>query len=700
MRQRSRRGKGTRVTIESYRATAVGGLRRVAWLAVAVATSLYATPLAASAGQSKGDYYVSGPNLALAAHGGHAEVSSQLDAFPHDALNDGIRQSIGYWNDGTNGQFPDWAQIVWADRVTVDQIVLRMPVADYLTQISRTLGPVEVSRWDAASGSWSAIVPTNGTDNPIATLTAPATADGSQITILNFDPVETSKIRVTFLGGNSDGWSFLEEIEAYDRELARAPYRVTSVDNSSDSILQPNDTANVRTRVTDSRGFNVADYPVTFSERTRKGGEVLGIDQDPTKPGIQVRTDMSGEAKTAVRLGPKVGMNLFVASGETGGRKAVFRLRALALEAALRKSTQWLEGQAEILETGSRITATDGTTMYTPDGVGGYPTFYVRDFAYMVENYPAGLPSQDIHDGFEYLIRGQRADGAMPDRVAADGSPQYLVAGTEPPTDNPQFMVKLAHEYWQITGDLSQFRAHSGDLVRGMEFVPRSPDNSLVYIDPKNPHSPYGFTDRIEKTGDLLFSSLLYYEAADNLSDLFAAIDDDSAAERWRAEADRLKQDVQTLYDPDSGMFLAASVDNRQIDIWGSAYASFLGVATDSQQLGVAHYLKDNYDGIVRDGQVRHTAPGTFWERTPTPAGLFQNGPYWATSSGWVAATIARIDRRLAQQMLVDMTKHFRANGIDEYFNDDPQLVGVRKYVVSATNPIPVMNDLLGVTRR
>ena len=671
----------------------VAALASVAILVLVTAAGLVTSLLVAGPAQADDTYYVSGPNLALAANGGHVEVSSQLGNFPASALNDGIRQSIGYWNDGTNGQFPDWAQVVWSEPITVSEVVLRMPVADYLTPISRTLGPVEVSRWDATTGSWAAIVPTNGADNPIASLTAPATADGSQIKVLEFDPVETDKIRVTFTGGNSDGWSFMEEIEAYNRMPAQAPFKLTTLDGPS-SILQPDDVTSIRVRVTDAQGYVVAGYPVMFAKRTGGGGAVLATDQDPNTPGLQVLTDTSGEAGTDVRLAPSPGMNQFVASTPTQESKVVFRLNALNLHQALRKSTDWLETQAGMLEVGSRVPATDGTTMYTPDGVGGYPTFYVRDFAYMVEGHPQGIPEADIRAGFEYLIGGQRTDGAMPDRVTADGSPQYLVAGSEPPTDNSQFMVKVAYEYWQLNGDLSLFSDHADGLVRAMNFVPRSPNNSLVYIDPANPHSPYGFTDRIVKTGDELFSSLLYYESAGNLAQMFAAIGDDSAAEHWRTVADQVKSDVQTLYDPQSGMFLAASIDNRQIDIWGSAYAAYLGVATDSQQLRIAHYLKDNYHGLVLHGQVRHTAPGTFWQRTPTPAGYFQNGPYWATPSGWVAMTIAKIDRPLAQQMLVDLTKDFMANGINEYFNDNPQLVGVRKYVASATNPIPTMKEL------
>lgn len=673
------------------------GARRVAVMAAAglVTSLIVAVPAHA------GTYYVSGPNMALATNGGHVEVSSQLGGYPASALNDGIRQTrVAYWNDATNSQFPDWAQLVWSAPITVSEVVLRMPVADHLSAPQRTLGPIEVSRWDAAAGSWATIVPTNGADNPISSWTAPATADGSQIKVLDFDPVETDKIRVTLAGGNSDGWSFMEEIEAYNRMPAQAPFKLITLDGTS-SILQPNDVTGIRVRVTDAQGYPVAGYPVTFAKLTDEGGAVLATDQDPSTPGLQVLTDTSGEAGTDVRLAPSPGMNQFVASTPTQKSKVVFRLEALSLDQALRKSTNWLESQAGTLEAGSRIASTDGGMMYTPDGVGSYHAFWPRDFAYMVEGYPHGIPVDDIRAGIEYLMRAQRADGAMPDHVEANGDPQYCPGsdfcgtyGPEPTADNSQFMVKLAYDYWQLTGDLSLFREHADGLIRAMNFTRRSPDNSLVYITPARSGSPYGFTDSIVKTGDLLFSSLLYYEAAGNLAEMLAAIGDDSPAAHWRTEAAQVKADVQTLYDSQSGMFLAASIDNRQIDIWGSAFAAHLGVATDSQQQRIAHYLKDNYHGLVLRGQVRHTAPGTFWQRALSGPGTYQNGPYWATPSGWVAMTIAKIDRPLAQQMLVDMTKDFMANGINEYFNNDPQLVGVRKYVASATNPIPAMKAL------
>lgn len=229
-----------------------------------------------------------------------------------------------------------------------------------------------------------------------------------------------------------------------------------------------------------------------------------------------------------------------------------------------------------------------------------------------------------------------------------------------------------------------------------MDSLPRSPSTSLIHIPPEDPSSPYGFTDTIAKTGDLLFSSLLYYEASMHLAELFAAAGDKAAAGRWTEEAHTVEQDLQTLYDEESGMLLAASVDCRQIDIWGSAYAAYIGAIPEEQQRRVAQYLRANYDGLVRRGQVRHTAPGEYWEKTIVPyeRGTYQNGAYWATPSGWGASVIGEVDRGLAEQMLVDLVKDFQANGINEAINPDLGYVAIPKYVVSATNTLPAFGAL------
>lgn len=647
-------------------------------------------------------YDISGPNLATAG-GARAEVSSQMGGYPASSLNDGRRQTrTGYWNDASQGQFPDWAQIAWTSAQRVDRVVLRMPVAGHLSAPQRTLGPLSVSWWDAGAAAWRAVVPTNGIANPIPSWAAPARADGSELRTFDFDVVDTSKVRVTFSGGNSDGWAFLEEIEVYDRMTAQAPFRFEAIADETTRILQPGEVAPLRARVRDANGEIVSGFPVTFTEVTSGGAEFLTADADPATAGLQVVAGSGGEAKVDVRTGPVAGVEQFTAGTAGASAPARFELRSLTLDEALSASLRWMERAAGELEAGSRRTANDGTIMYTPDGVGSYAAFWTRDFQYMVEGYPEGIPATDVRAGIEFLMRGQRADGAIPDHIGAGGRPQYCAGndfcgtyGPTPTLDNSQFMVKIVYSHYQNTGDLTPFRTHAARLVRAMEYTPRSPANALTYINPARPGSPYGFTDSVRKTGDQLYDSLLYVEAARGMAAMFRAVGDRAAAQRWEDEGLDVEADVHTLYDPVSGMFLAASLQNRQIDVWGSALAARLGITSRGQTRRIAKYLKANYAGLVLRGQVRHIAPGVFWANARTAPGTYQNGAYWATPSGHVAEVLATVDGDLARQMLIDMTDDFIADGVNEAINDSPAYVGVREYVVSATNPIPTMRALL-----
>ncbi len=214
--------------------------------------------------------------------------------------------------------------------------------------------------------------------------------------------------------------------------------------------------------------------------------------------------------------------------------------------------------------------------------------------------------------------------------------------------------------------------------------------NNLVWIDPRNQHSPYGFTDTIGKHGDELFSSLLWWEAAGNLAELYAAAGDSRASATWAAKASAVRTGLQTLYDRASGMFLASSLTTNQIDVWGSAYAVALGVTTSTQADAIATWLKANYDGVVENGQLRHLPAGEYWRNllvSYTP-GTYQNGAFWATPVGWLIVALDRVDKGLARQTAIDLVTYFREVGPWEASNAALGYVGVGQYVASATTPL------------
>ncbi|MFH1744349.1 MAG: hypothetical protein ABIH23_35550 [bacterium] len=307
----------------------------------------------------------------------------------------------------------------------------------------------------------------------------------------------------------------------------------------------------------------------------------------------------------------------------------------------------WLREATRNELTGCLIQGHDGTQLPTPDGVGNYRALWVRDFSFMVEYAGDLMDAMLVHQAIRYLLRGQREDGCMPDRVRADGVPIYSPGGDANPIndhakDNGPFMVKLVAMDVERRDDLAFFREVEPALQRGLDFLVCS-SNGLVWNDPADPQSPFGFTDTIAKTGDLLFTSVLYWEACKSMEDL-ARRSGVGDADDYAQRAKRIRAGLATLWDEETGMFFAASRDCHQIDIWGSAYAVSVGIATAQQTERIASYLDSHCERIVQCGQVRHLPGQDLWNRMliPIKPGTYQNGAYWGTASGWVIHALYR----------------------------------------------------------
>jgi len=351
----------------------------------------------------------------------------------------------------------------------------------------------------------------------------------------------------------------------------------------------------------------------------------------------------------------------------------------------------WLRAEAERQIAGARIVAHDGTAIFCPDGSAHYKGIWVRDFCYMVEGCPAAIPSHEIRAACRYLLAGQRDDGALPDRTEPDGTHRYVVlsaAGDQPPTDNPQFMVKLVWEDWRAAGCLRFFDEARPRLLAALESLPRDPETGLIWVDPAAPHSSYGFTDCIGKTGLELFSSLLLVEALAKFAEMEEASGRPSDARAARDEAGRVRRSIETFWSPADGLYLAASEACRQPDVWGSAYAVWIGAPPPAIEAAICRALTENMAGIVKRGQVRHLAEPQHWQNllADIKPGTYQNGAYWGTASGWVAAAIAQADAPRADAMLRDLVADYRAGGVWECVNDGYEKC--REYVASATLPL------------
>lgn len=364
----------------------------------------------------------------------------------------------------------------------------------------------------------------------------------------------------------------------------------------------------------------------------------------------------------------------------------------------------WLKDEAVRIIDGCRILSFDNCTYcYTPDATGFYRAMWTRDFCYMADGFPDAFTCEELRKCCLYLLEGQRDDGVIPDRRQADGMSIYCAGWCEkpigePPTDNSQFLVKLICSYVKQSGDLDFFSENSNRLECAMSAIPRD-TSGLVWIDPAIKRSPYGFTDQIGKTGHELFSSLLFYEAAQDMAELYGIIGDTLHWKKWQYEKDKILRSLDMLWKEEDGAFYAADIDCRQLDVWGSAYAAYSDIIQGERQEKISRWLAKNYDAIVSRGHVRHLTYPEYWKNLlyspdngygedfgyyPKP-GTYQNGAYWATPAAWVSGVIRLTDPRLADQMLLDLIEDFKKNGINEAFNDETGYVGARDYAASVT---------------
>jgi hypothetical protein len=290
-----------------------------------------------------------------------------------------------------------------------------------------------------------------------------------------------------------------------------------------------------------------------------------------------------------------------------------------ALDRRLREGADWLAAEAKRVIRGCARPAADGTTLFTPDVDGNYRAFWVRDWSYAIEGCPETFSADELHGGFCFLVRAQRGDGCMPDRVRADGTPIYSPGPEGEPwsehgsVDQSPFMVLLCDQCCTLLEDDSLFTEHAERLERGMRFTPRDPQSGLVVIEDPAAFRPYSFLDSIPLTGAVSFSSLLWLEAAARMAQRFAALGRREKATAWREEAERVRGGLDRLWDEAEGCFVAASERWAQPSVWSSLYAVYAGLASEAQTRRIVEFCLREYDRIVLRGQIRHLPAGSFW---------------------------------------------------------------------------------------
>ena len=348
---------------------------------------------------------------------------------------------------------------------------------------------------------------------------------------------------------------------------------------------------------------------------------------------------------------------------------------------------------AKVGEIGPNIT---GYTVIRPGGRGAYPAFWIRDYAMSLDS---GLITADEQRHALLLTARHQQDtdwalpsgsfvpaGSIPDHVSFGGKPIFYAGTLEdfegqggprwgklPCLDDHYFFIHMAYAYVKQTND----RAILQEVIRDRNVLdrlrwaygipPYRTDNGLVHVDDENRGVTFGFVDTIVHTGDLLFCSVLKYQAARELAALYRMAGDKAAAKSLDEDAQSIQDALVPTFQARDGMLRASTGLGGQPDVWGTAYAVYVGAIRGRAWQEACRVLAKSYrEGTLSwRGNVRHVrttddfSATSAWESTDVQKNRYQNGAYWGTPVGWVVYAIAQADpeaaTQLAQEYLMEL---------------------------------------------
>ena len=368
----------------------------------------------------------------------------------------------------------------------------------------------------------------------------------------------------------------------------------------------------------------------------------------------------------------------------------------------LEEAAAWLNSASRRMIHDCRRDMTDPKIDAFPPQVGCYyEAFWLRDYAYMLEGCADAFTDKQLLDACRLFLDKAAADGSGVDCVKFDGTaiykPGYGTMGENPVADGGPFTVNVAYLTWKQTGAAELLAKETlAKLEQTLAAVPRNPKTGLVRIDPAKAwdRCPYGFTDTVRKKGDVLFCSLLDVQANRRLAEMFDVAGLKDKAEAYRSRAAKTSDAINRVFwDEERGLYRAATDQCREHDVWGSAFAVFLGVAPEERALRIAKVFRDEYDGIVSRGQLRHLPAGVYWE-VAREKDAYQNGAYWATPVGWFVFTLDLVDSKLADQTVIDMVRDFQKRGISEWHFGETVAIP-QGYLASGTLPLAGIRAVL-----
>lgn len=294
---------------------------------------------------------------------------------------------------------------------------------------------------------------------------------------------------------------------------------------------------------------------------------------------------------------------------------------------------------------------------------------YILDNYYYMSNVPDTVKATCVLAFLNNMVSAV-SSGNFPISLTHAGAAGVYVSGcqsdpTTPTGDGAFIMPQMAKLYYMMSGSISWFHSNKAVLETALNNVPTSGTN-LVTSASLHPWVDWGFQDAVVKTGDVLMGSLLKWRAAQDLVYLCTIDADATCVSTYTTVASNIAASLGTgsaLWDSTDGMFLAATTQNNQIDVFGSAYAVYLGFISGAQQSAISSYLVTNYASLVTNGFVRQSP--TAWAVTSSAGGCpqaanpngYDNG-LWAVANKWIYQALKVTSQTQAQQLLVDQASN------------------------------------------
>ncbi|NOX96513.1 MAG: hypothetical protein GXO98_00310, partial [Nitrospirae bacterium] len=309
---------------------------------------------------------------------------------------------------------------------------------------------------------------------------------------------------------------------------------------------------------------------------------------------------------------------------------------------------------------------TTGITLIRPGGRSCYPAFWIRDFAMSLES--GFIAPQELKGMLLLTARCQQGEEpvyletgavippfAIPDHILLNGEPVFFPGtwssgpdqggeqfGFQPPFDDNYYFIEMAFHYFQKTGDRSIFSREINGFIllerleRAFAVPPCEENTGIVVTSEKDRGVNFGFFDAVYQTGHLLFASLLRFKAALNLGYIFERLGETRKAREYRKEADSIKKNIPAIFATSSGWLNATTGICKQHDVWGTAYAVYIGVLEGEVKKRALYAIRDAYraGSLSCRGNIRHIlttenfSENSAWEKALPKINTYQNGAY------------------------------------------------------------------------